>query len=272
MDQHNGAGPDVSQSPSEAPKRRRGAQPGNKNARKRKMSDYSGTPHIANLVEEALPKRRGRPPKVKIHPDTQIDAIADGIPPSTEAPKRKRGAPKGNTNAAGAKKLAAAMAETPIKFEEAPSKKKMGRPRTRPERDPGPLRIGRPPAIELTDQTLNQIRLLAKTRVTKAEAAAHFEVDYNTFDSFLRKHKKAQDVWTKGEAQFNIGLRSKQIELANSGNVPMLIWLGKQFLDQRDKHEHSGDSERPIATKGEMTFKVEFVKNAAYEHTITGAV
>ncbi len=30
----------------------------------------------------------------------------------------------------------------------------------------------------------------------------------------------------------------KQVELAGSGNVPMLIWLGKQYLQQSDKAHH----------------------------------
>jgi type 1 glutamine amidotransferase len=44
-------------------------------------------------------------------------------------------------------------------------------------------------------------------------------------------------AWEKGHVQFNSSLRQKQIEMANSGSVPMLIWLGKQYLDQKDKAE-----------------------------------
>ena len=32
-------------------------------------------------------------------------------------------------------------------------------------------------------------------------------------------------------------LREKQIQIAKRGNVTMLIWLGKQMLEQRDKQE-----------------------------------
>jgi len=34
-----------------------------------------------------------------------------------------------------------------------------------------------------------------------------------------------------------MNLRRKQFEVALSGNVAMLIWLGKQILDQKDKSE-----------------------------------
>jgi hypothetical protein len=34
-----------------------------------------------------------------------------------------------------------------------------------------------------------------------------------------------------------VRLRAKQIDLAMRGNVPLLIWLGKQYLEQKDKQE-----------------------------------
>jgi hypothetical protein len=37
-----------------------------------------------------------------------------------------------------------------------------------------------------------------------------------------------------------ISLRRKQWEVATAGNIPMLIWLGKQYLDQKDRHEVTG--------------------------------
>ena len=36
----------------------------------------------------------------------------------------------------------------------------------------------------------------------------------------------------------------KQIQDALGGNVSMLIWLGKQMLEQKDKHEMSSDEEK----------------------------
>lgn len=48
--------------------------------------------------------------------------------------------------------------------------------------------------------------------------------------------------WTKGHATLKRSLRRKQTEVALSGNVTMLIWLGKNMLGQADKQEveHSG--------------------------------
>lgn len=53
-------------------------------------------------------------------------------------------------------------------------------------------------------------------------------------------------------ASLRFSLMAKQYSVAMGGNVTMLIWLGKQYLDQRDKNstELSGPDGRPIETKG----------------------
>lgn len=40
-----------------------------------------------------------------------------------------------------------------------------------------------------------------------------------------------------------IALRRKQYEVAMTGNVPLLIWLGKQYLDQSEKVEQKTTTE-----------------------------
>lgn len=41
----------------------------------------------------------------------------------------------------------------------------------------------------------------------------------------------------KGKANLKISLRRTQLQVALSGNVAMLIWLGKQLLEQNEKKE-----------------------------------
>ncbi len=60
-------------------------------------------------------------------------------------------------------------------------------------------------------------------------------------------------AYEKGRAQLKTGLRRKQIQVAMTGSVAMLIWLGKQQLGQQDKviETHRGmdelfDEERPV--------------------------
>jgi hypothetical protein len=46
----------------------------------------------------------------------------------------------------------------------------------------------------------------------------------------------------EGRTRRNARLRLRQFQAAMAGSVPMLIWLGKQYLGQRDRvaNEHSG--------------------------------
>ena len=47
----------------------------------------------------------------------------------------------------------------------------------------------------------------------------------------------------KGRAELRRSLRQTQIDKALGGNVVMLIWLGKQYLGQSDKQEHTVSDE-----------------------------
>lgn len=46
------------------------------------------------------------------------------------------------------------------------------------------------------------------------------------------------EVVAKGRATRRNSLRKWQWDAARAGNVAMMIWLGKQYLDQADKSEH----------------------------------
>jgi hypothetical protein len=48
---------------------------------------------------------------------------------------------------------------------------------------------------------------------------------------------KYKGFYTKGFNSTKKRLRMAQIKLALSGNATMLIWLGKNYLDQSDKNE-----------------------------------
>lgn len=56
------------------------------------------------------------------------------------------------------------------------------------------------------------------------------------------------DIYKKKSAVGRASLRRHQFRKAEQGNVTMLIWLGKQFLDQKDKQEieHRGNVDYPL--------------------------
>lgn len=58
---------------------------------------------------------------------------------------------------------------------------------------------------------------------------------------------KYKDELIKGRANLRMSLRKKQLQVAYQGNVTMLIWLGKQYLDQVDRINDSGLTETETA-------------------------
>lgn len=54
------------------------------------------------------------------------------------------------------------------------------------------------------------------------------------------------DYFDKGRQNLKERLRRKQIQVALRGNVIMLIWLGKQYLDQTEKQDTKVDLKKTI--------------------------
>lgn len=68
--------------------------------------------------------------------------------------------------------------------------------------------------------------------------ADYFGCDLATIERRMKNEEGEFCIqYKKGLAKTKFNLSKKQIELAMSGNVTMLIWLGKQLLNQSDKQE-----------------------------------
>jgi hypothetical protein len=87
----------------------------------------------------------------------------------------------------------------------------------------------------------DEVLKLAKLGCTNGEIGDFFGVSDETIRTrFL-------DVLALGRANQKISLRRYQWKSAKSGSVPMQIHLGKQYLGQSEKVEHSGNGASPIA-------------------------
>jgi hypothetical protein len=86
----------------------------------------------------------------------------------------------------------------------------------------------------------DKLKQLAALGLTSAEMAAFLDCSKDTLE---RRYKPAMET---GRQMRNASLRRKQYEVALTGNPTMLIWLGKQFLGQKDQVEHSGDIDSTI--------------------------
>lgn len=90
---------------------------------------------------------------------------------------------------------------------------------------------------------------------TLDEAAACLFINPNTFRTMLgkggrpdQKNDDIADAWARGQELGKASLRRRQHRLAMSGHPTMLIWLGKQYLGQKDATEQS--------VSGDITIKV----------------
>ncbi|MBK6914043.1 MAG: hypothetical protein IPH11_10480 [Ignavibacteriales bacterium] len=107
--------------------------------------------------------------------------------------------------------------------------------------------------IELTEE--QRIEKLASYGLTNKEISEALGYDENTlkrnFEIFL----------TKGKANLKERLRRKQIQVAMQGNVTMLIWLGKQYLEQKEKVEESGELKLTVVRTISQMNEQEWAKN-----------
>lgn len=81
------------------------------------------------------------------------------------------------------------------------------------------------PAIDIDP---DMVRRLASIGAKTVEIAAVLDVSHDVLD---RRFKAEME---RGREEGKVSLRRKQIEVALSGNVAMLIFLGKTMLGQRE--------------------------------------
>lgn len=93
---------------------------------------------------------------------------------------------------------------------------------------------GRPP-IDLTDDQLRQLDVLAKIYCTVEEIAAVLGVSADTLSA--PRHPEYAERIEKGRREGKSSLRRAQFTSALKGNPALLIWLGKNLLDQKDRTE-----------------------------------
>jgi len=86
---------------------------------------------------------------------------------------------------------------------------------------------------------------LASIMCTGEEIADVLQVSYNTVERRVKEETGLGfgDWLKRHQAVGKSSLRRMQWKTAESGNVTMQIWLGKQYLGQSDKVETKSDSE-----------------------------
>lgn len=90
------------------------------------------------------------------------------------------------------------------------------------------------PKYQIDYKTLDD---LCSIMCTGEEIAAILNIDYDTLNRRLEEegHTGFTDYYKRKSANGKKSLRRVQYDQAIDGNSTMLIWLGKQWLDQTDK-------------------------------------
>jgi hypothetical protein len=96
-------------------------------------------------------------------------------------------------------------------------------------------------------KSINLVELskLCAMQCTEAEIAGWFDVSVDTIERRVQEltGMSFADYFKQKRGRGKVSIRRKQMQMALDGNVTMLIWLGKQYLEQKDKQdiEHSGN-------------------------------
>jgi hypothetical protein len=87
---------------------------------------------------------------------------------------------------------------------------------------------------------LGLVRGLAAIGCTDEDIALLVGISKSTLFNRKQDDPEFLSALEKGRAEIRMSLRRKQVEIAKAGNVTMLIWLGKQLLDQTDRRDLTG--------------------------------
>lgn len=87
--------------------------------------------------------------------------------------------------------------------------------------------------------SFEMLQKLCELLCTKQEICWFFECDQATIEYRIEKEYGINftEYWQEKSAITTASIRRAQIEKALKGDNVMLIWLGKQMLGQREKHE-----------------------------------
>ena len=117
-------------------------------------------------------------------------------------------------------------------------------------------KVGRPrKEIDFTE-----LEKLCALQCLETEIAGWFECSVDTLSRRVEEKTglRFAEYFAQKRGNGKIALRRQQMQMAMKGNPTMLVWLGKQYLNQKDKQEieHSGAIDLSILTDEELDAKI----------------
>jgi len=86
----------------------------------------------------------------------------------------------------------------------------------------------------------DQLEKMAMSGLTNDEMASILNV---SDDTLINNYS---GVIKRGRANLNMSLKRRQIKAAMEGNATMLIWVGKQYMGQKDRQDISHEDQQPV--------------------------
>jgi hypothetical protein len=103
--------------------------------------------------------------------------------------------------------------------------------------------VGRP----LAELNLETLQALCQVHATDEEIADSQGVSVRTIERRRKDDPAFAAIFAKGKAEGKLSVRKAQfIKATVDRDTGMLIWLGKQILDQKERHEITGANGGPI--------------------------
>lgn len=90
-------------------------------------------------------------------------------------------------------------------------------------------RAGRPAHV-----TPAEVYKLGQLCCTQDEAAGWFRIPKTAFAKLLREDEEITEAWDNGQQSGRVSFRRLQLAAAEGGSAPMMIFLGKNLLGQKD--------------------------------------
>lgn len=117
--------------------------------------------------------------------------------------------------------------------------------------------LGGRPKIEWSEQQYKTFEGLCAIQATVEEIENVLDIDHKTIDRLCKERYKDcngnpmnySQAYAKFSSTGKMSLRRQQYKAAEAGNTSMLIWLGKQYLGQKEQQEVS-------VPDGNITFNI----------------
>lgn len=99
------------------------------------------------------------------------------------------------------------------------------------------------------DIDLDMVYMLAQNMLNQRDMATQLKITPRVFEDCLNNWPEFGLALERGYSETRQKLGKVQLDMALNGNVGMLIWLGKQYLHQADKHEQNNRTEISVTVQ-----------------------